>query len=507
MNWRYYLLLFILPSLIYAHAPKREFRAAWIATVFNIDWPSQQGLPVQYQKKELLKILDTLTNLKFNAAILQVKPASDAFYQSKYSPWSKYLTGIQGKSPEYDPLAFFISEAKKRQLETHIWVNPFRILASGELSSLAKSHVAQKNPSWVIEYNHRYYFDPGNPNVRAYLIKEIIEIVKNYDIDAIHMDDYFYPYKVYKNGKLIPFNDDYTWNQFGKAHFKNRDNWRRNNINHFIKQIYHTIKETKSYVQFGISPFGVWRNKSVDPKGSDTTAGQTNYDDLYADVLTWMKNGWVDYILPQIYWHFDTKSVPFDILVQWWKKHTPNTVNLYIGLGIYKLHEQNWPLSYIKTQIDYLRKYQIDGMSYYSAIWLVNNTKNIIPYIKQNINMTEAIVPITMNGKIPHQVSNFKLNKLKNFYTLSWKNKNLQDTQYYIIYRFLKNHTPDFDNPQNILSKVFVTQHEYILKNYDSKYSYGISVLSHQNYESPILTLEDNEKLESLEKINKILSQ
>jgi len=504
---RYYLLLlFILPSFIYSQTPKREFRAAWIATVFNIDWPSRQGLPIQYQKKELLKILDTLTNLNFNAAILQVKPSSDALYKSIYSPWSKYLMGTQGVSPDYDPLEFFIQEAKKRNIETHIWLNPFRVLASGQLSSLAKSHIARKNPSWIIKYDNRYYFDPGNPDIHTHLYKEILEIVNNYDIDAIHMDDYFYPYKVYQNGSLLEFNDQKSWVKFGQNNFSNKNDWRRNNIDQFVKNIYFKIKHTKPHVQFGISPFGVWRNKSSDPKGSDTLAGQTNYDDLYADVLKWLENGWVDYILPQIYWHFDTKGVPFDTLVQWWQKNTPSHINLYIGLGVYKLVEQSWPLSYIQDQVKYLRKNNIDGMAYYSAIWLVNDTKHIIPYIKNYINPSEALIPINSRiiGIVPKQLDSLDLISTKNSHKLVWKNSDKSNTAHFIIYQFKK---ADNTNSYQIIEKIPTNEDQYLIKEYNPKYSYGISAVSRTHQESPILSLEDSQKLESLTKLDKILSQ
>lgn len=501
MKYIFYLLL--LPSLIFS-SPKREFRAMWIASVFNIDWPSQSGLPKQQQKEELIKILDKAEELKFNAVILQIKPTSDAFYKSKHSPWSRYLMGTQGKDPQYDPLEFFIEEAHKRNLETHLWINPFRILNGESWDTLSPKHIARKNEDWVIKYNNRYYFDPGNPEVQKYIIKEISEIIKNYDLDVLHMDDYFYPYKAYSQGNVIPFKDDTTWKQYGKK-FASREDWRRDNINNFIQKVNTAIKKEKSYVQFGISPFGVWRNKSVDPKGSKTQAGQTNYDDLYADVLAWLENKWIDYILPQLYWHTDTVAAPYDVLVRWWDKHTPTDIPLYIGLGLYKLQENNWPVTHIQEQVAYARKYKnIQGFSSYSAKWIMQNIKGIQESFRTNIHTNFAIVPRNMNLKDikPYQPIDFKLaNNM-----LTWNNGDKEWTRYFIIYRFEKNKKPDIEKSENIIGIVSAKKPLRFIVKYDKNATYGITAVSRLHQESTLLTLEDNEKLESLDILDEIIS-
>ena len=504
------LTLLLTPTLLFSVEPKRELRAAWIATVFNIDWPSTQGAPKETQQAELIKILDTLQELKFNAAILQVKPTSDAFYKSKLSPWSRYLTGTQGKDPGYDPLAFFIEEAQKRAIETHVWVNPYRVLNGEVVDTLSKNHIARKNPDWVITYNNRYYFDPGNPAVQEYVTKEVMEIVDNYDIDALHMDDYFYPYISYSNRVAIPFNDNASWKKHGKK-FKSREDWRRDSVNKFVQTLGVKIKKSKSYVKFGISPFGVWRNKSEDPKGSDTLAGQTNYDHLYADVIKWIDNQWIDYVMPQLYWHFDTKAAPYGVLVKWWNDIVKDKVNLYIGLGVYKLSEQNWPVTHIKEQVDFERKFpHVDGVSYYSAKWIVQDTKKIQEYLKKTVYTTYALVPKNKNltNIKPFQVEDFILSTKNKENILTWKNIDKDLIRYFVIYRFEKGEKPDPENAKNIIAIVSAKQKpEFKINDYDDKYTYGITSVSRLHYESTLLTLEDTEKQKSLNIIDQLLEE
>ena len=502
-------LLFI-PVFIFSTEPKRELRAAWIATVFNIDWPTTQGSSKETQKMELIKILDNLQELKFNAAILQVKPTSDVFYKSKLSPWSRYLTGTQGENPNYDPLAFFIEEAQKRAIETHVWVNPYRILNGEGFETLCSNHIARKHPTWVIQYNNRYYFDPGNPLVQQYVIKEVMEIVNNYDIDALHMDDYFYPYITYNKGVAVPFDDNMSWGKYGKK-FKTREDWRRDSVNHFIQKLSIKIKQSKKHVQFGISPFGVWRNKSEDPLGSDTLAGQTNYDHLYADIIKWIDNGWIDYVMPQIYWHFDSKPAPYGVLVKWWNDIVKDKVNLYIGLGVYKLGEQNWPTTYIKEQVDFARKFDyVDGVSYYSAKWIVQDTKNIKSYLNNTINNNFALVPKNRNmtNIKPFQVENFILSNKNNEYTLTWNNSDKELIRYFVIYRFNKGQKQDQENSQNIIAIVSAKQPlEFKINDYDNEYTYGITGVSRLHQESTLLTLEDTEQQKSLKIIDQLLEE
>ncbi|QUF63568.1 glycoside hydrolase family 10 protein [Bacillus atrophaeus] len=323
------------------HYANRELRAVWIASVVNIDWPSKKGLTAEKQKEEYIKLLDDAEDMNMNAVIVQIKPTADAFYPSEYGPWSEYLTGTQGKAPGYDPLAFMIEETHKRNLEFHAWFNPYRITMNHtDINKLSQDHPARKHPDWVVAYGNQLYYNPGIPKAQDFIVKGIEEVVKKYDIDAVHMDDYFYPYKI--QGKEFP--DTETYEQYGKNRFDEIDDWRRDNVNQLVNHINTTIKKEKSYVKFGISPFGVWRNAADDPSGSDTTAGVTNYDDLYADTREWIQKGDIDYITPQIYWSIGFKAAAYDVLTQWWSNEVRNRpVHLYIGQAAYKINNNSDP--------------------------------------------------------------------------------------------------------------------------------------------------------------------
>ena len=304
----------------------REFRGVWIATVANIDWPVSPDSPWEVQKREYIKLLDYYKNLNFNAVIVQIRAAGDAFYPSNFAPWSKYLTGKQGKAPatQENPLTWMIKEAHDRGLEFHAWLNPYRATMNLETSDLSPEHDFFKHRNWMLKYGTKWYYDPGLPEVKNHLLAIIKEVVTNYDIDAIHFDDYFYPYKEPK----LDFPDKASYDKYKKPG-QSRDDWRRQNVNDLILALSQTIKAQKPWVQFGISPFGVWRNQSKDPKGSPTQAGQTNYDDLYADVLLWMKNKWIDYLIPQLYWSMEHRLASHRKLADWWSNNSFGT-NIYI---------------------------------------------------------------------------------------------------------------------------------------------------------------------------------
>lgn len=322
----------LLLNKAHAQAPKREFRAAWIATVSNIDWPSKPGLPSAQQQQEFIYRLNELEKLGCNAVIVQIRPASDAFYPSNSEPWSRYLTGRQGQPPfpYYDPLKFMIDEAHKRNMEFHAWFNPYRALTDSKKNPNPKEHITYKHPDWVISYGGKSYIDPGIPEAREYVTNIIMDVVKRYDIDAVHLDDYFYPYRIAGQ----EFGDYRTYSRYGQG--MSKDDWRRNNVNLFVSVLNTNIKQAKPYVKFGISPFGVWRNASKDPEGSATRGGQTCYDDLYADVLLWMRKGWIDYVLPQLYWEHYHRAAAFDILLPWWEAHSYGR-HVYYGLGVYRM--------------------------------------------------------------------------------------------------------------------------------------------------------------------------
>ena len=419
-------------------SPKREFRGVWVATVFNIDWPSAQGLPVNIQKQEAINMLNRLKANGINAVIFQVRPESDAFYQSKYCPWSRYLTGTQGQYPGYDPLAFWIKECHKRNMELHAWLNPLRI-AMHTNDKLSTTNIAFQHPDWVIEYGNKLYFNPGIPQVRAYLTDVVKELTTNYNIDAIHFDDYFYPYPIGN----APFPDQKTFREYSAGLPNNNIyDWRRNNINQLIQQISQTIKNTKPWVKFGISPFGVWRNQSTDPKGSLTRAGITNYDDLYADILLWAQQDWIDYIIPQIYWCIGNPAAEFKTLVNWWTDHKYKC-NLYIGQALYKATpssaKSEWRCPQeIPNQIRLMRETPgISGSAFYSAKWIKKNLMGIENYLQTSLYKNPSIIPITKSIDQTPPEKPFRIRKKQNI--IKWKTlytKNEMDKPYrYVIYK------------------------------------------------------------------------
>jgi uncharacterized lipoprotein YddW (UPF0748 family) len=361
------LLLFVIGFLsLVSHAQtKPEFRGVWVATVTNIDWPSANNLSSDSQKAEFIKLLDMHQANGMNAMIVQVRPAADAFYPSPYEPWSQWLTGKQGlpPAPYYDPLAFMLEETHKRGMEFHAWMNPYRAEFNINAASVAATHITRLHPDWFLTYGDKKYFDPGNKQVQQYVTNIVKDVVSRYAVDAIHFDDYFYPYRI--AGKEFP--DDEKYRQYGNG--MNKDDWRRSNTDSIIVMLYRAIKAENTQCQFGISPFGVWRNIDKDPDGSNTRAGQTNYDDLYADILLWLKKGWIDYVAPQIYWEFEQKNAPYQAVLDWWSTHTYGK-NCYIGLGIYKAGSNAYwkDKTQLPRQIDALRNTpNVQGMIFFSS--------------------------------------------------------------------------------------------------------------------------------------------
>ncbi|NPC92976.1 family 10 glycosylhydrolase [Bacillus sp. WMMC1349] len=373
----------------------KEMRGVWIATVTNLDWPSQKGLSPEQQKKEYIKLLDDVVEMGMNAVVVQIKPTADAFYPSVYGPWSEYLTGVQGKDPGYDPLQFLLEETHRRGLEFHAWFNSFRItMHHTDLAKLSNDHPAKKHPDWVVAYGNQLYYNPGIPEVQHFIIAGIEEVVKNYHIDAVHMDDYFYPYKI--AGKDFPDLD--TFARYGKDRFSNIADWRRDNVSQLVKQIGEMIKKEKPLVKFGISPFGVWRNIANDPTGSNTKAGVTNYDDLYADTRDWIQKQYIDYIAPQIYWSINFAPASYHILVDWWTNEVKgHPVHLYIGQAAYKInnnYDSAWsdPDEYPR-QIALNRSVNGLGSIHFSLKDLNKNPLGIKDKLRANIYNTPALIP------------------------------------------------------------------------------------------------------------------
>ena len=371
--------------------PKYEFRGVWIASVENIDWPKRNQYNSADQKAEYIRQLDLHEANGMNAVIVQVRPATDALYPSPYEPWSQWLTGKQGKAPfpYYDPLEFTINEAHKRGFEYHAWCNPYRANFSIGKASIAPNHITKVHPEWFIRYGTTLYFDPGNKEGQDWVVKVIRDMVSRYDIDALHMDDYFYPYRI--PGK--EFQDDASYAKYGNG--MTREDWRRSNVDSIILKLSTAIKEVKPWVKFGISPFGVWRNKAQDPEGSDTNAGVTNYDDLYADILLWLRMKWIDYVAPQIYWEFTQPNAPYQALVDWWNEHTYGR-QCYIGLGLYKANTSSaWrDRTLIPRQIESLRqKENVQGAVYFSSSSFDKNPLGVNDTLRSNYYREPALIP------------------------------------------------------------------------------------------------------------------
>lgn len=337
----------LLPRLTMAEAPA-EFRGVWVATVANIDWPSKPGLSAREQKAELITILDRCKELNLNAVILQVRPMCDALYESKIEPWSSFLTGTQGKSPGYDPLEFAVRESHKRNLELHAWINPYRAWNPSAKGSPAENHIIRTRPDIAKKYGKHYWLIPTHRDVQKLTMDVVLDIVNRYDVDGIHMDDYFYPYPEHDENKIeIPFPDDDTWKAYQKDGGKlDRDDWRREAVNQFVKTMYEQVHKAKPWVKVGISPFGIWR-----PGHPEGIKGFDQYGRLYADARLWLRRGWVDYFTPQLYWEIEKREQSYPKLQEWWASENPKGRHLWIGNGTHR-HS----VSEITKQIELSRK-------------------------------------------------------------------------------------------------------------------------------------------------------
>ncbi|MFE1249091.1 glycoside hydrolase family 10 protein [Streptomyces sp. NPDC058735] len=322
-----------------------EMRGVWLATVANRDWPSKAGLSAARQRAELLAHLDAAVRNGLNTVFFQVRPAADALWPSPWEPWSQYLTGIQGKDPGWDPLGTAVEEAHARGLQLHAWFNPYRVAVHADPSRLAASHPARRNPDWVVAYGGKLYYDPGLPEVRAFVQDAMLDAVAKYPVDGVHFDDYFYPYPV--AGQT--FDDDAAYEEHG-AGFPDRAAWRRDNIDRLVRETADRVKEARPNADFGVSPFGVWRNRATDALGSDTRAGVQTYDDLHADTRTWVREGWIDYVVPQLYWNIGFAAADYAQLVPWWAEVARgSSTRLYVGEALYKAGDPAQPAAWQET--------------------------------------------------------------------------------------------------------------------------------------------------------------
>lgn len=370
----------------------KYFYSLWIASVANLDFPTKAGLSADEQKAELDSIIANAVKMNMNSIIFQVRPCSDALYKSKLFPTSEYLTGKQGAPlvDGFDPLQYMIDECHARDIELHVWLNPYRITTGAtaekpkhDLSVLCDSHPARLHPEYTVAYaDGKLYFNPGIPEVRKLIVDGIIELVENYDIDGVHFDDYFYPYPARKEvdgvSVLCEYNDKKEYEQYGNG--LSLGDWRRENVNVLIKDCYDAIKARKENVSFGISPFAIWKNKSAEcPEGSDTR-GLECATELYADAIAWIKGKYVDYICPQIYWTFETSYARFDTLLDWWCGAVEGTgVKLYVGHGVYRVEQEGWEPNEIPNQIKACKEAEnCDGSVFFGYPNIRKNAVGII---------------------------------------------------------------------------------------------------------------------------------
>jgi uncharacterized lipoprotein YddW (UPF0748 family) len=420
-------------------APKRQLRADWIASVTNIDWPSRPGLTAEQQKAELIGWYDEAVDRGLNAVVVQVRPTADAFWPSDVEPWSKYLTGTQGQDPGYDPLAFAVREAHARNLEFHAWFNPYRVSMDTNRDALIPSHPASVHPDWVVAYGGKLYYNPGIPAARTLVEDAIMDAVEKYDIDAVHFDDYFYPYPV--AGQAFP--DDDTFAQYPDGYTDKAD-WRRHNINLLITELGDRIHAIKPWVKFGVSPFAVWRNKATDPQGSDTTAGAQTYDDLYADTRRWVREEWIDYIAPQVYWNIGFAPADYAMLVPWWSQQVRGTdVQLYIGQATYKVETSTQDPAWqdkneMTRHLSFNRFFpEVKGDIYFSAKDVRANRLGHMDIVQADHYQHPALIPETAGvpGKAPRAPERLRAAAGAGGVDLTWNAGSTSSVQY-AVYRF-----------------------------------------------------------------------
>ena len=413
-------------------SPPREFRAAWVATVANIDWPSEPGLSTTDQKAECIAILDKAQSINLNAIVLQVRAQCDAFYPSDIEPWSYFLTGEQGKAPNpyYDPLEFWIEEAHNRGLELHVWFNPYRAHhpMSGEVTAAS---VVRTHPEIVKELKDGYYWlDPALKGTQDYSLDVIMDVVRRYDVDGVHLDDYFYPYPSYNGNEDFP--DDDTWEKYRSNGGKmSREDWRRDNVNIFIKRLYKSIKKEKSRVKYGMSPFGIWR-----PYNPPSILGLDQYNVLYADAKLWLNEGWIDYWTPQLYWPIRQIPQSYPVLLSWWVRENTHQRNLWPGLYTSRINDELGVYENI-NQIMVTRGFVPNGPGnvHFSMKALLENRQGIADSLVCGPYRTTSLVPPTpwLDNKPPDApVVNARITG--NNIAVSWSHKNSDDVFRWVVY-------------------------------------------------------------------------
>ncbi|MCI4671147.1 MAG: family 10 glycosylhydrolase [Bacteroidia bacterium] len=478
--------------------PKHEFRAVWVATFHNIDWPSAKKMTSQHQQKEFGKLLDKQQRMGMNAMVVQVRPSGDAFYKSRYAPWSEYISGTQGLPPKpyYDPLEFMINSCHDRNMEFHAWLNPFRAVSHTRFSSVAPQNIVNKHPEWTFQYGSRLYLNPGLPKVRDYLVRVVMEVVKNYDVDGIHFDDYFYPYP--KNGEQLP--DKQTFEKYGQE-FADINSWRRNNIDLFIKALSDSIKVVKPHVKFGVSPVGIWRNRNQDHRGTPVRSNFSSYDMLHADVRTWLEKGWIDYVAPQVYFNIEHPTADYAVLVPWWAKNSFGR-HVYVGQALFKSKQgesRPWrDPNQLPQQLKLNLRYpQIKGSIFFSANSFDTNPMNIEQVLRHERYRFPALIPpMTWKDSIPpFAPQNLKVKGMANGNAfLYWKAPlpamDGDTASYYVVYRFSQSSKINLQDPSRIIQISKAQTFVDLNRNPKKDYTYVVTAVDRMHNESKTLAAQ-----------------
>ena len=494
--------LLVIISILSAQAqnPKREFRGAWIATVGNIDYPSAKTLTAVQQQAEFTKILDQHQQAGINAVMVQIRTNGDAFYPSNLAPWSEFLTGIQGKAPDplYDPMIFMISECRKRGIEFHAWFNPYRAVANVNTSMLDSKHVAKQHPEWLLPFGNLRVLDPGLSEVRKHITQVVMEVANRYDVDGIHFDDYFYPYPA--TGLIL--NDSATYAKNSRGVLK-KDDWRRDNVNLFIKNISDSLKTVKPWVKFGISPFGIWQNKSASKPLGSATNGLESYSDIYCDTRLWLEKGWIDYVTPQLYWNIGKASADHAILVPWWANNVFDR-HLYIGHAAYKINSTDaiasdaviWQSpSHMPSQIRLVRNTpKVQGSMFYNTTTLNKNLLGFRDSLITKFYKTPSLMP-TMAWKdvvAPSAPTNLLVSVTNSGVQLKWTKpvagtSEIEKIRGYVVYRFADNEANDISKAEAIRTIIPKDTNAYFDAESSPKafkYSYLVTALDRLHNES-----------------------
>lgn len=436
--------------------PKREFRGAWIQCVNG----QYLGKSPKQVRDMLSTHLDALQQAGINAILFQVRAEGDALYKSNYEPWSRYLTGQQGLAPSdgWDPLAWMVEQCHFRQMECHAWINPYRAKTKGT-KELAANHAAVKHPDRIFQYDDLYIFNPALESNRLYTCMIVEDILKNYDVDGIHIDDYFYPYPV----AGVPLPDGAYFEQNPRG-FKNIEDWRRDNVNLLIRDLHRIVRATKPWAKFGVSPFGIYRNSPTGEncKEGSATRGTQNYSDLYADIVYWTKQGWVDYNIPQVYWNFGTKAADYEVLLHWWNDYCGQRP-LFIGQDVERTVKEADPKNPNSHQM--FAKYDlqrslpnIQGSCQWYAAAVVNNPGNYTTVLERHYHSTPALQPLMtfIDGKAPGKPKSAKVKHYNSGTQLSWKapkaKKTMDEARQYVIYKFKKGEKVNLNSSSHILT-------------------------------------------------------